>query len=151
MHACTHAPYTRGTGTMEVEDGIEVLLEIDESRRVLAIDKDHLVFSVEEELGKVGKDGLLAYFSCEPGGCHSSKNVYILQRWDRRWNAYVDVSDIAQVVNGDRLICTLQNSPMPSSQGSALSTTDRKRDTRDFDTTKGKVSFNSNKAFAYPW
>lgn len=126
-------------------DRIEVLLEIDESRRVLAIDKDHLVFSVEEELGKVGKDGLLAYFSCEPGGCHSSsKSVYILQRWDSRWNAYVDVMDIEQVVNGDRLIYTLQNSPVPSSQGSVLSTTDRKRDTREFDTIKGKVSFISN-------
>ena len=47
---------------MEVEaDRIEVLLEIGESRRVLTIDKDHLVFSVENELGKVGKDGILAY------------------------------------------------------------------------------------------
>ena len=39
---------------MEVEaDRIEVLLEIGESRRVLTIDKDHLVFSVENKLGKM--------------------------------------------------------------------------------------------------
>ena len=70
--------------------------------------------------------------------------MYILQRWDAKWNTYVDVSDIEQVVNGDRLICTLQDGLQDSqagSQCSALSTVDRKRDTRDFDTAKGKVSF----------
>lgn len=118
-----------------MEDEIEVLLEVGESRRKLTVERDHLVYAIEEELGKLGIDGVLAYFSCEPGSRLSTKQVYILQRWDEKWSTYVDVSDTDQVKSGDRLICTLQQS-----QDSASSS----RGTVDFDTSKGKVSNNMN-------
>ena len=114
-----------------MEDEIEVLLEIGESRKELAVERDHLVYAVEQELGRLGKDGVLAYFSCDPGSRLSTKEVYILQRWDDKWGTYVDVSDTDQLKTGDRLVCTLQQS-----QDNASSS----RATVDFDTSKGKVS-----------
>ena len=111
-----------------MEDEIEVLLEIGESRKELIVGRDRLVYTIEQELGRLGKDGVLAYFSCDPGNRLSAKEVYILQRWDEKWGTYVDVSDTDQLETGDRLICTLQSNASSS------------RGTVDFDTSKGKVS-----------
>ena len=93
---------TRGT-EMEAALEVVVLLEIGSSRKELFMDRNHLVFTIEEELGKLGKDGILAYFSCERGHQSTTKDVYILQRWATRWETYVDVTDIEQVKDGDRL------------------------------------------------
>ena len=112
-------------------DQVEVLVEIGEFRRELAVEKDQLVYAIEQELGRLGKDGVLAYFSCDPGSRPSNKQVYILQRWDEKWGTYVDVSDMDQVKTGDRLVCTLQQ---------LLDSASSSRDAVDFDTSKGKVS-----------
>ena len=74
-----------------MEDEIEVLLGIGESRKELIVGRDRLVYTIEQELGRLGKDGVLAYFSCNPGNRLSAKEVYILQRWDEKWGAYLDV------------------------------------------------------------
>ena len=114
-----------------MEDEIEVLLEIGESRKELIVGRDRLVYTIEQELGRLGKNGVLTYFSCDPGNRLSAKEVYILQWWDEKWGTYVDVSDTDQLETGDRLICTLQQS-----QSNASSS----RGTVDFDSSKGKVS-----------
>ena len=46
---------------------MEVPFELREFRKTLIPTKDNIVFVVEEELGKVGVDGVLAYFSCPRG------------------------------------------------------------------------------------
>ena len=65
-----------------MEDEIEVLLEIGESHKEMVVGRDRLGYTIEQELGRLGKDGVLAYFSCDPGNGLSAKEVYILQRWD---------------------------------------------------------------------
>ena len=114
-----------------MKDEIEVLLEIGESCKELIVGRDRLVYTIKQELGRLGKNGFLAYFSCDPGNRLSAKEVYILQQWDEKWGAYVDVSDADKLETGDRIICTLQQL-----QSNASSS----RGTVDFDTSKGKVS-----------
>ena len=55
------------------------------------------MYVIEQELGRLGKDGVLAYFSCDLGSRLSNKQVYILQLWDEKWGTYIDVSDMDQV------------------------------------------------------
>ena len=43
-------------------DQVEVLVEIGESQRELAVEKDQLAYAIEQELGKLGKDSILANF-----------------------------------------------------------------------------------------
>ena len=61
-------------------------------------------------MGRLGKYGVLA--SLSPANEQSSKQVYILQRWSKKWSAYVDVTDVAQIANGDRLSIMSQH-PSP--------------------------------------
>ena len=61
---------------------MKVLFQLNGSNKELIVTKDNVVFLIEEELGKLKVDGVLAYFSCVKGeGYRSDKNVYILQRW----------------------------------------------------------------------
>jgi len=112
---------------------VAVLLEIESSRKESFVERNHLVFVIEEELGKVGKDGILAYFSCEKGHQSSTKEVYILQRWAAKWEAYVDVTDIEQIKDGDSLTVIPQNNSVfvtsPTSSSAHL----------NFDTSQGQV------------
>ena len=62
-----------------MEDEIEVQLEIGESCKEMVVGRDRLVYTIEQELRRLGKDGVLAYFSCDPGNRLSAKEVYILQ------------------------------------------------------------------------
>ena len=69
---------------------MEVLLEIGGSRKELSVDKGDVVFV---ELGQLGMDGILAYFSCVRGEQHRThKRVYILQRWAEKWESRVIIS-----------------------------------------------------------
>ena len=69
----------------------------------------------QEELDKVGKNGILAYFSCKRGHRSVTKDVYILQRWALKWETYVDVTDLEQVEDGDRLTVIRQEDTSSSS------------------------------------
>ena len=89
---------------------MEVLLEIRGSRKELSVDKDNVIFVVEEELGQLGMDGILAYFSCVRGEQYrTDKHVYILQRWAEKWENFVDVTDVEQIKDGDRLTVVQQS------------------------------------------
>ena len=113
---------------------VEILLEIDGSRKELTLiaNRESVVFAIERELGKLGKDGVLASFSSS-GKEGSSKKVYFLQRWAEEWNAFVDVTDVSQMANGDRLTVTRQQSSPKVASG--------------FDTARGEVSEISHKIF----
>ena len=55
---------------------MEVPFELREFRKTLIATNDNIVFVVEEELGKVGVDGVLAYFSYPWGERrHGSKDA----------------------------------------------------------------------------
>lgn len=72
---------------------------------------DELVYVLENELGILGIDGVLAYFSCPCtcGQTAGSKQVFILQRWSEKWKSFVDVTDVDQVFDGDHLTIVMQH------------------------------------------
>jgi len=82
--------------------------------------EEELVYVVEREMGSLGMDGVLAYFSCPRGEWLGIKTVHLLQRWSQKWNSFVNVTDVDQVVDGDRLTITLQSSA-PELNGGAES------------------------------
>ena len=95
---------------------MEVLLEIEQSRIPLTVDKDNVVYTVEEELGKIGLDGILAHFSCPRGEKrHGNKNVFILQRFSDKFKLFVDVTNVEQINDGDRLTIVQANCQASSS------------------------------------
>ena len=87
-------------------------------------DDNNIAFVTEEEIGKLGKDGIIAFSSSATE--YSSKKVYIFQRWLEKWSVFVDVTDAKQIVDGNRLtIVCLQFSSKAAS---------------GFDTPHGEVS-----------
>ena len=110
---------------------VSVLLELGNSRKEIFEERDHLVYVIEKELTNVGKKGILAYFSCERGHQSLANDVYILQRWASRWETYVDVSDLEQIEDGDRLTVVRQQQEDRSTSSSISA---------GFDTSQGQVS-----------
>lgn len=85
----------------------DVLLEIDGSKRVLRVNADTVLVSVESELGKLGKDiSLLPLGAGKEELEGRTKPTYVLQRWVTRFESFVDVTDKSQVCDGDRLTVT---------------------------------------------
>ena len=92
--------------------------------------RDYLVWVIEEELKKVGKNGIIAYFSCERGHHSFKKDVYILQ--PLKWETYMDVTDLEQIEGGDHLtVIHQQQEDVTSSVSTSHS---------GFDTSQGQVS-----------
>ena len=91
---------------------------------ILTPSHKNVVTSVEKETGRLGKDGVLASLSPVK---EQSSEVYILQRWSEKWNTYIDVTDVAQIANGNRLTITSQQPSPKKASGS------------DFATVQGKV------------
>ena len=80
---------------------IEVLLEVGSSCRILKATTESLLLVLERELGSVCLDGILALSSSTSE--NTDKKVFVLQRWTDRWHTFVDVTDKAQVKDGDKL------------------------------------------------
>ena len=81
----------------KMED-FDVLLEIDGSKRILRLNADTLLVSVESELGKLGKDiALLPLGAGKEEVEERTKPTYVLQRWAARFESFVDVTDKSQV------------------------------------------------------
>ena len=80
---------------------IEVLLEVGASLQILKTTSENLLLVLRRELGSVGLDGIL---DLSPSTHESTdKKVFVLQRWADRWYTFVNVTDIAQVKDGDKL------------------------------------------------
>ena len=91
---------------------MEVLFEINSSgqRKVLCLSRDELVVTVECEIGLLaGNEGMLAYFSCpRERRLGLRKRIYILQRWSKEWDIFLDVTDVNEVIDGDYLRLTIK-------------------------------------------
>ena len=61
-----------------IKDETQVLLEIGKSHKELAFEWDRLVHAIKQELGRLGKNGVFVYFSCDSGSRLSTKEVYIM-------------------------------------------------------------------------
>ena len=59
------------------------------------------MYEIKKKIKQLGKNGVLAYFSCVRGKQPPHKNVFILQRWNSMWKGFADVTDVDQVVDGD--------------------------------------------------
>ena len=109
-----------------------MLLELSNSRKEIHEERDYLVCVIKEELKKIGKNGILAYLSCERGHHSLKQNVFILQRWALKWETYMDVTDLEQIEDGDRLtVIHQQQEDVASSVSTSHS---------GFDTSQGQVS-----------
>ena len=120
---------------------MEILLEVEDSRKVLSATRDELVYVLENELGILGIDGVLAYFSCPRGQTAGSKKVFILQRWSEKWKSFVDVTDVDQVFDGDRLTIVMQH-PSDAQTGTCTEvsgSTDPTSNTSTSETSRGQV------------
>ena len=119
----------------QIMEPLELLLEINSSQKELHVSQDELVYTIEREIGLLGIDGVLAYFSCPRGECWATKTVYILQRWSEKWDSFVDVTNTDQIVDGDRLTITEElkaNSSDPCSSSTPSHTP-------EFDAARGQV------------
>ena len=91
---------------------MEVLLEYKASRRQLAVaDHDSVCDVLASVLRNAGWQGQLMFGAPETSTASaqlSSPSVYILQRWTERWNTFVDVENVMEVKDGDRLTVNLK-------------------------------------------
>ena len=81
----------------------EILLEFKGSKRKLTLKRsDSLLCTVEQEMGRLGHDILLAPIekSDQTWG-NSSKQVFILQKWSDKFQTFVDVTDPLDFHDGD--------------------------------------------------
>ncbi len=92
---------------------VNVLLEIGESRKQLSLrqERSSVAIALETELGRQGKDGVIAYLS--PNQADTTKDTFLVQRWDTAWNSFVDVTDVGEISSGDRLILYAQGAQAP--------------------------------------
>ena len=107
---------------------MEVLLEYGTSRRPLKPSGGIITRCVlEDEFQKAGWSGSLdvhdTMFTDDTDESESStckcNSKFILQRWEHKWNCFIDVSDIEEVKNGDRLTVVLMPGKEQTTNGSA--------------------------------
>ena len=94
---------------------IEVLLELGASKKLLTVSSTDLLAKVQIELVKAIGDVALVPLSKSPADVFtsSSKEMYILQRFSKKWDTFVDVGEVAEVKDGDRLTAVAFN-PRPA-------------------------------------
>ena len=80
-----------------------MLLEVGASRRILKSTSENLLLVLERELGSVGLDGVIDLSPMPSTHESTDKKVFVLQRWADRWHTFVDVTDVVQVKDGDKL------------------------------------------------
>ena len=105
--------------TSRMEDAeIEVLLELGASKKLLTVSSTDLLAKVQIELVKAFGDVVaLVPLSKSPSdvlSTSSSKELYILQRYSKKWDTFVDVREVAEVKDGDKLTAVVFN-PRPAS------------------------------------
>ena len=105
---------------------MEVLLEYETSRRLLKPSGGVITRCLlEEEFENTGwrgsidvRDAISTHETDEGESSTCTSNTkYILQRWEHKWNCFIDVSNIEEVKNGDRITVVLK--PGKEQTGSA--------------------------------
>ena len=94
---------------------MEVLLEYKNSRRALKVTAHHMLETVEKELIALGAKRPVVELA---GVERSQRGTHlILQRWSSKWEAYVDVSNVWDITEGDKLVVI----PRPAASGARVS------------------------------
>lgn len=97
---------------------IEILFEFKSSKRALKVTKENLVIETEKFLGQtLGEDAKLVLGDDHELARSSSKFLYILQKFSKKWDKFVDVTDVEDVEDGDRFTA----SPMSRDEEPAVS------------------------------
>lgn len=66
-------------------------------------------------------DGILSHFSCPRGvKRHGNKNVFILQRFSDKFKLFVDITNVDEISDGDRLTIVQANSSSDATNGQKL-------------------------------
>ena len=91
---------------------MEVSLEYKGARRPLRVTRDTVISAVIEEMKSLGAKRPVVRLA---GGSHEEGSTdYLLQRWVAKWQIFVDVCDLAQIVDDDRLtVAIVQRTPPP--------------------------------------
>ena len=78
---------------------MEVLVEMGESRRVLS------PFSESSLLDLLKKEDERGYFVLDKEEIQPDEdaNLYFIQRWIQKWDSFVNVSHLSEIVSGDKL------------------------------------------------
>ena len=96
---------------------LEILFEYQGSRKPLSrLKREHVIEVLKEELARFGDAAAVVQLSGE-GGCKSantgSSSVYLLQKWSTTWGTYIDVEEIDDLEDRDKVTVV----PMPISVG----------------------------------
>lgn len=93
---------------------ITVLFEFQHSKRQLRLDVDSTVCStIEKHLSDLGISSCVT-LGLGTDSPPSIGSIYILQRWNSAWEAFVDVRCVEELQNGDKL--TVVNQPHARAQ-----------------------------------
>ena len=99
---------------------MEVLVEFKGSRRQLTLSNS--TGNVLEEISNaLGKTVVLAKAeSSQPKSTSPTCAEYLLQRWSGKWDTYVDVDNLSEITDGDRLTVILKPCGSPAKVCCAL-------------------------------
>jgi len=94
---------------------MEVLFEYKQSRRRLNPPSSEVLLDfLLAELKSFDKDAFICGIQETTGSADFAKasrgTGYLLQKWSSKWETYVDVGSVDEVVNGDKLTVVLQPS-----------------------------------------
>ena len=87
-------------------DELEVLFEYSGSRIVVITELTLLVEAIESELSKLGVEAVV----CLSNTGIEGENVMLLQRFDNKWQAFLNVEELEEITNGDKITVTLKPS-----------------------------------------
>ena len=101
---------------------MEVLLEVEQTSRLVNATQDTILEVIETELEKVGLDVFMIPFSFGMKDLEGFTRVpYKLQKWVGKFNRYVDITDKSQVNDGDRLTVAVAYPTADAPSGSKVS------------------------------
>ena len=106
---------------------MEVLLEYESSRRLLKPSEGFVTRSIlEDEFKKTGWRGSIEVGDAIPtdesdeSELSTCNNTYILQRWEARWNCFIDVCSVDEIKSNDRLTIVLKPGAGTEQTGTAV-------------------------------
>ena len=82
---------------------VQVLFEYKDSRRQLTLLPTAVCEVIGEEMMKFGYVTPIVKLSTSERASVSHADEYLLQRWSQRWNTFVDVQNVDEIYDHDRL------------------------------------------------
>ncbi len=98
--------------TQEVTEPVEILLEFEGFKRKLTVTPGQSAVGViEQELGRLERDVALAPLTTSVKTSTSTKHVYQLQMWSKKFGTFVDVPGPFEAGDGDRFTLVPKRNP----------------------------------------